>query len=81
MALPAFAAVHRAAAIDRYLRIHAGPTAANLPHAAKAGEWDRQTGHPIVLYTPRSAYYAGSAIDELDVHDSILSGAGADLRG
>ena len=52
VALPAFAAERRAAApcccgagraaIDRYL-LPAGPTAANLPHAAAAGEWDRQT--------------------------------------
>ena len=51
-ALPAFAAERRAAtacccgvgraAIDRYL-FHAGPTAANSPHVAAAGEWDRQT--------------------------------------
>ena len=32
------------AAIDRYLLVlPAGPTAANPPHAAAAGEWDRQT--------------------------------------
>ena len=30
------------AAVDRYLP-PAGPTAANPPHAAAAGEWDRQT--------------------------------------
>jgi len=38
----------RRAAIDRY-RLPAGPTAANLPHAAAAGEWDRLTdGHRSV---------------------------------
>jgi len=31
-----------AAAIDRH-RLPAGPTAANPPHAAVAGKWDRQT--------------------------------------
>jgi len=30
------------AAVDQYL-LAAGPTAANPPHAAAAGEWDRQT--------------------------------------
>ena len=57
-ALPAFAAARRAAApcccgagraaIDRYL-LPAGPTAANPPHAAATGEWDRQMdGHRTV---------------------------------
>jgi len=32
----------RRAAIDRY-RLPAGPTAANPPHVAAAGRWDRQT--------------------------------------
>jgi len=32
----------RRAAVDRY-RLPAGPTAANQPHAAAAGERDRQT--------------------------------------
>jgi len=51
VALPAFADARGAAApdcgaadraaIDRYL-LPAGPTAANPPHAAAAGEWDRQ---------------------------------------
>jgi len=36
------------AAIDQYL-LPAGPTAANPPHAAAVGEWDRQTdGHRTV---------------------------------
>jgi len=40
VALPA--AAPAAAAIDRYF-VLAGPTAANPPHAAIEGEWDRQT--------------------------------------
>ena len=52
MALPAFAYARRdaapcccgagRAAIHQYL-LPAGPTAANLPHATAAGEWNRQT--------------------------------------
>ena len=46
VALPAFAAAAAAApaaqqSID--ISLPAGPTAANPPHAAAAGEWDRQT--------------------------------------
>jgi len=69
VALPAFAAARRAAApcccgagraaIDRYL-LPAGPTAANLPHAAAAGEWDRRTG-TVPFHRPCAAYYTGSA--------------------
>ena len=47
-----------AAAVDRYrLRLSAGPTAANPPHAAVAGELDRRTPYRyidpavICLYT------------------------------
>jgi len=58
VALPACAAARRAAAlcccgagraaISRYL-LPAWPTAANPPHAAAAGEWDRRTdGHRTV---------------------------------
>ena len=47
VALPAFAAARRAA-IHRYL-LPAGPTAANPPRVAAAGERDRQTdGHRSV---------------------------------
>jgi len=47
------------AAIDRYL-LPAVPTAANPPHAAAAGEWDRQTdGH---------AYNTGSANSDVDTY-------------
>jgi len=42
MALPAFAAAERRAAVDRYLLL-AGPTAANPQHRRAVGEWDRQT--------------------------------------
>ena len=45
-ALPAFAAVRRAAATcsNRSTSpVPAGPTAANPPYAAAAGEWDRET--------------------------------------
>jgi len=51
---------------DRHLQ-PAGTTAANPPHAAAADEWyrhtDRQTDRTdtVPFYTPRSAYYAGSA--------------------
>jgi len=44
------------AAIDRYL-LPAGPTAANPPHAAAAGEWDRQTDGRFIDHI---AYCAGS---------------------
>ena len=48
MTLPAFAAKRRAAApaaVDRCV-LSAGRSAANPPHAAAAGEWDRQMdGH------------------------------------
>ena len=69
MALPAFAAARRAAApcccgagraaIDQYL-LPAGLTAANPPHAAAAGKWDRQRD-TVPFQRPRSAYYAGIA--------------------
>jgi len=43
-----------AAAVDRYLLL-TGPTAANSPHAAAAGEWDRQIDrHRTITYTARS---------------------------
>jgi len=46
------------AAIDQYL-LPAGPTAANPPHAAAVGKWDRQTD-TIPFHRPCPAYYAGS---------------------
>jgi len=48
VALPAFAAAARrraaaAPAVQQSIDLlAAGPTAANAPHAAAAGEWDRQ---------------------------------------
>ena len=47
------------AAINRY-HLHAGPTAANPPHAAAVGEWDRQTDRRTP-YRCIDAHYAGSA--------------------
>jgi len=73
VALPAFAAVCRAAArllltagcaaIDRYL-LAAGPTAANPQRQRAAAGWDRQTGGRTDarhLHRACSASYAGSA--------------------
>jgi len=56
------------ASIDRYL-LPAGPTAANPPHAAAAGEWDKRTDS-VPFYRPCSAHYAGSAniIDDSFLH-------------
>jgi len=54
--LPAFAAERHAAAelaaatIDQYL-LPAGPTAANQPHAAAAGKWDRQMDRHMITQT------------------------------
>ena len=77
VALPAFAAALRAAApcccgtgcatIDRYLLL-AWPTAANIPHAAAAGELDRRAIRrterrmdTVPFHRPCSAHYADSA--------------------
>ena len=52
-----------AAEIDRHL-LPTGHKAANRPHAAEAGERDRQTGRrtdTVPFHKPYSAYYAGSA--------------------
>jgi len=43
------------AAIDRYL-LPAGPTAANPPHAAAAGNWDSGWTDTVPLHRPWSAY-------------------------
>jgi len=68
------------AAIDRYLLL-AGPTATNTPHAAAAGEWDRQTDGPtgrradtVPFHGP---YYAGSADNNYDLVVRTMSAKSA----
>jgi len=51
VALPAFTRRATAAAIDRHLLPTAGPTAANPPHAAAAGERARQTDRQNALFS------------------------------
>ena len=72
MTLLAFAAERRAAgrftaASDDRHRLLAGRTAANPPHAAAAGEWDRQTD-AVPLHDP-AAYSAAS--DDADKQMTI----------
>ena len=82
VALPASAAVRRRAAaprccgtgraaIDRYL-LAAGPTAANPPHAAAAGERDRQTdGRTPCRYVDPAAHTSTKNARCTDVESSV----------
>jgi len=57
-----------AAAIGRY-RLSAGLTAANPPHAAMAGERDRQTDRrtdTVPFHRPCSAYYSANSANNAE---------------